>query len=127
MTTSEAAEALRRAGLDPTQTVDVRAADEQWTLSHDVIALDLDATIERAFSKGRRGARPAQIAEMVRLRIEPRTVVPVIRFDEHAAERRLQSIARDIDRDVVDARVTIIDGEVRATEAITGRRLQASH
>jgi len=111
-------------GYDPEEPVSVEVADESWLVPFEVMRLDLDATVDRAYAVGRSGARPRQIADMTRLRLQPRRLSPVLRYDETAALAWLEARATEYDREAADASLAIAGTEVLASDAVDGRHLR---
>lgn len=117
--------ALQAAGLDPALPIRLRAQAEPLTLrpQADGIALDLEATADRALAFGRgRGLRARAWEPLIALATS-RVLSPVVRVDEARLKTALTVLAASFDRPARDATVVLEGARAKAIEAQSGRRL----
>lgn len=84
------------------------------------LMLDAEATARRAYRQGR---GLDQIDTAIQNALGSGGFQPVWYFDPAIARQRLQSIAGQLDVEAVDAGIEIVGGEVRATEARPGKKV----
>ena len=101
-----------------------RYGDEVWVAHPKDLGLvfDVGATVEKAYSVGRKGLFLSLAGQLNSLQggLE---LAPIIVFDERVAHGYLQNLAVQIDRPVVEARLTLLGTEVQYIPGQTGRLL----
>ena len=123
----EEAEALLERHFNPYvgQPLTLRYGERSWPVSPQDIGVSLDAkaTAAAAYAVG----RWIPIRESLRLQLEMRryghSIPPVFAFDEGAAKVFLSRLAREINRPVRDAKLTLRGLQVKVTPAQTGREV----
>lgn len=121
----EAAERLAAAGLVPTSTLTLRAAEREWTQAPGELGLVFDAraTLAAAYALGRDAATPRALVEMFRARLGGQAIVPVVMVNEEQLAAAMARLAAEFDRPAVDAGIRIEGATVAAVPPITGRAL----
>lgn len=87
------------------------------------LSLDLDQTINLAYSLGREGNPIRRAVEQVSAWYGGRDMPPVMNYDEYVARSYLSGIAAQIDRPMVEASLDIQGVEVVARQGQVGRQL----
>jgi lipoprotein-anchoring transpeptidase ErfK/SrfK len=111
------------------------AGDQTWTFSPSQIGviLDSDAMAEAAYQQGRDEPTSADFVSTVRrfvassglldAGVDPTAVAPVWHFDRTTAADTLRTLAAQILIPAEDAAITVVDGQVQTTPAVTGQAL----
>lgn len=109
-----------------TRSVTVLAGDKSWTFTGRELGMqvDLESTTNQAYAIGRRGNFLADVLTQWRLLFEPRSVEPVLLYDNSPIGQILQQIAGEIYQAPQDADLVIHpDGRVESIPARRGRQL----
>lgn len=103
----------------------LRFEDREWRPSAADIGLhlDLEATIERAFARGRAGSLLEQAAGLAAVVGRGADVPVVLRLDRERWLAYLQGIAKEIDRPAQDARLEVRGVQILVVPAQDGRQL----
>ena len=103
----------------------LRYADQTWEMSTSQLGakVDIEAIVQTAYMIGREGSLPHRMNEIIGTWCHGVEVPMVYSFSLSAAKQAIQELARNIDRDPVDARL-LVDGDlVRAVPEKPGLRL----
>ncbi len=101
-----------------------RYGDAQWeyTAADLGVKLDAEATVDAAFRAGRESGGLANVLKQLDMRTNGYPVTPVITYNQSSAERILNDIAVTfVNRPVIDATLTIRDGQAVSPPAQIGR------
>ena len=103
----------------------LRDNDRMWVVAPGELGLTIDpeASAEAAFRVGRSGFITNRIREQIDAAYAGSDVSPVMVYDQRAAFRYLESLAREIDHPAVDATLALNGTEVIVTAGQSGREL----
>ena len=102
------------------------AGDDQfWQLSAgDLgVAFDPDATVNEAFAAGHNGSLLDNLVDEALIWLNGRSISPVIRYDQNAAVKQLETIAQAVDNPPQDAALTVNNSDISATPGRSGKVL----
>src|SRR5688572_15081572 len=126
MTETEAANALsNRFGYGSEAVFTFRDGDKFWQLTATDLGVGFDAvaTAQMAFEIGRSGNLLHDFSGQTETWFSGYAVSPVISYDQNIALTKLEEMASEIDRDAVNASLSLNGTQVTVTEGQTGRRL----
>ena len=125
MTRQQAIQALAgRFAYADSATFTFRYGGQSWQYSAAQlgVSLDVEATVDAAYRVGREGSAFENLITQLETRLYGHPVVPIVSFDQSVAERVLSEVAGVyVNRPVVDATLTIRDGQAIAAPAQAGR------
>jgi lipoprotein-anchoring transpeptidase ErfK/SrfK len=119
---AEAVAALQRNWAG--RTITLEAGDTAWAVTPAMLgmALDAEATIQRAYRYGR---SPETLKEVLR-GTEGSQISPVWRLDPIVAEANLRALKPRFDQAPADAGLRVVEGRVEATPPVPGRELDVA-
>ena len=125
LSSADARQRLRAAGLDPTRELELLADTETLRMAagKEGIGLDEEATIAAALAVGRERGLWSRTLVPMRAALMGRAVPPVVRVDEAALAVTLARLAKGFDRAPRDAAIVLDGSTPRAVDAMTGRGL----
>lgn len=125
MTRQEAITALNRQfTYDDSATFTFRYGDQQWdyTAGELGVTFDAQATVDAAYNAGRTDDRFGNLLDQFDIWANGYPVAPVIVYNQTEAERILSNLAKSfVNRPVIDAMLTIRDGQAVAAQSQVGR------
>jgi vancomycin resistance protein YoaR len=83
--------------------------------------LDVDAIVDRAMTVGRSGATLERIASNIRNMVRGVQVAPEVTFEVAALRREVEALAASVDRDPIDATVTLVGEAFEVEAGVLGR------
>jgi vancomycin resistance protein YoaR len=103
----------------------LRDSERMWVASPGELglAVDPEATAQAAFRVGRSGFITTRIRDQIDAAYSGAEISPVLVYDQKAAFRYLESLARDIDHPAVDATLSLNGSDVVVTPGSPGREL----
>lgn len=87
------------------------------------VRFDAEATAQQAFASGHSGSVFSDVMTQLQTLVSGVRVAPIIVYDQQQAITRLNAIAAEINRDPINASLTMADSSVQTTEGANGRRL----
>ncbi len=118
MTRQEAITALERQFAYPDEaTFTFQYGEQRWDFTARELGVQLDtgATVDAAYTVGRGSSRMANLLDQFDIWTSGYPVAPVVVYNQTEAERRLAQIAQSfVNRPVIDATLTIRDGQAVA-------------
>ena len=124
MTPDEARQALEQHFTYADQAVfTFRDGDRFWQTSARELGVSFDAEtlVAEAYVAGRSANPMLDIIDQTLMWLNGKTLAPVVRYDQNLAVAQLEAIAREINREPLDATLAISDTNVEATPGQTGR------
>jgi vancomycin resistance protein YoaR len=102
-----------------------RDGDKFWQMSAlDLgVGFDAEATAEMAFHVGRTGNLLRDFSGQSEAWFGGQAISPVISYDQNIALAKLEEMAAEIDREAINASLSLNGSQVTVTEGQTGRRL----
>jgi vancomycin resistance protein YoaR len=106
----------------------LRDAGKMWVAAPGELGLSIDpeATARAALRAGRSGFLDRQVREQVDAASRGLEIAPVMLYDQRAAFRYLENLAREIDHPAVDATLTLNGTDVIVTPGQAGRELDVT-
>lgn len=130
MTRQEAYAALdKHFTYDDAATFVFRYGDQSWefTAAELGVRMDVDATVDAAYQAGRSGDRLENLLDQYDIWTNGYAVAPVIVYNQSFAERILAEIAATyVNRPVIDATLTIRDGQAVPSASQIGRSVDVA-
>src|SRR5688572_11161645 len=126
MTEQEAANALsNRFEYGSEAVFTFRDGDKFWQMTAADLGVGFDAlaTAQMAFEVGRSGNLLRDVSGQSETWFSGQAVSPVISYDQNIALAKLEEMAGEIDREAVNASLSLTGMQVSVTEGQTGRRL----
>lgn len=114
---------------DDAATFTFRYGDQTWeyTAAQLGVRLDVDATVDAAYNAGRSGDRVDNLLEQYDIWTEGYEVAPVIVYNQTEAEQILTDISTTyVNRPVIDATLTIRDGQAVPAASQVGRTVDVA-
>ena len=87
------------------------------------VAFDPDATVSEAFAAGHNGNLFDNLIDEALIWLNGRSISPVIRYDQNAAVKQLQTIAQAVDNPPQDATLAVNGTDISATAGHSGKVL----
>lgn len=102
-----------------------RHGDRLWQMTARDLGMgfDAEATVEQAFASSRAGGFAGDLVDQTLTWLNGKSIAPIIHYDQNVAVARLLEIAQTVNRDVVNATLTIEGANVISTPGQTGRAL----
>ena len=101
------------------------SSDQVWQLSAGDLGVSFDAaaTANEAFAAGHSSNLLNNLVDQILIWLNGRSISPIIRYDQSAAVRQLETVAAAINSTSQDATLTIDGTEIQATAGRSGRTL----
>lgn len=126
MTRDEAVAALsQRFDYDQTAVFNLRDGESYWQLTAGELGVNFDAeaTVDQALAISHDDGAVGDIIDQARVWFNGTAIAPIIQYDQNVAVERLTAIAAQINRQMLDATLTLNGTQVVTTPAQPGRAL----